>query len=363
MRVLRASLVVAAAVLVSSPAVAVFRAADFVVVPVASSTTGLSSSVWHSDLEIMNVSSDTIDVQVVLLPSGGGANVEWYTDIKNVLGGRAEDGFGHVDTKLKDIPAGRAVVLEDVVTATWGDGLKGALLIWGYKAGTLLTTTPPGGEPRNIVASSRVYAVATNVDAKQLTYGQHVPGLPWYYYIDPNKKTAKLDHVVFTGIREDASYRSSLGLVNISDQLTYVTITMTLKKEDGTVVDELIEYLEPLAHVQYDQFFYSAFGRASTETIANATLTISASSWSSTSATPTPAVMAYVSRIDNLTNDGINKEQVFEPEMPWDCVFNGVGCPTPAPTPSASSRLGQARQVALQRHLPPPVPGRASRSL
>ncbi len=357
MRVLKISVVVLF-LLVSSSAVAMYRAASFVVVPVAASTLGLNGSDWHSDLEIMNVDTDAIDVEIVLLPSGGASNKEWYLAMSNALGGRTDDGFGHVDEKLKDIQPGRAVVLEDVVKATWGDDYKGALLIWAYKAGTFLTTTPQGGEPRSIVASSRVYTRTKNVDNANLTQGQNVPGLPWYYYVDPYLKPKGLDHVVFSGITEDASYRSSLGFVNISDPLTTLYVKATLKKADGTVLAEGVDTLEPLAHLQYDKFLDTFFGKATTETVVNGTLTLAVSSWESTGANPKPALMAYVSKIDNLTNDGINREQSYEPVFPWDCVFNGLNCPTPLPTttPSASRGLGSPAGRAFP-YLRPPVPG------
>src|SRR5512142_590960 len=144
MRAMKVLLAVAA-ILVSSSAVAMFRASDFVVIPVAASTLGTNGADWHTDLEITNVDADAIDVEVVMLPTGGGNNKVWYEAIANALGGRTEDGFGHVDAKLKDIPPGTTVTLADVVTTAWGTDMKGALLIWAYKAGTFLTTTPPGG--------------------------------------------------------------------------------------------------------------------------------------------------------------------------------------------------------------------------
>jgi len=33
------------------------------------------------------------------------------------------------------------------------------------------------------------------------TYGQVIPGLPWYDYLDPGKKSLGLDHLVFHGLR------------------------------------------------------------------------------------------------------------------------------------------------------------------
>jgi hypothetical protein len=363
MKVLRVLLAVAVVALVSSSAVAMFRASDLVIIPVAASTTGLNSSDWHTDLEIRNVDVDNIDVEISFLPTGGSNNKDWYQAIANSLGGRASDGFGHVDTKLMEIKPGFAVTLPDVVNTTWGANQKGALLIWAYKAGTLLTTTPAGGTPRQITASSRTYTLSKNADNKSLTYGQDVPGLPWYYYVDPYKATQKLNYVVFTGIEEDASFRSSFGVVNVSDPLTSITVRITLTKEDGTEVGSEDQVFDPLAHVQYDQFLYGLFTQATTVTIANATLTIKAVEWSSTGSNPTPGFMAYVTRIDNLTNAPTYREQAFEPELPWNCIFNGLQCPTPVPTATPSSVIGLGVRSTAPRHLRPPVPGLSTAKL
>ena len=322
MRPVRIALVLLAVVM-AWPASAVFRAADLVIVPVAASTVGLQNSNWHSDIEIRNVDTVPIDVEIIFLPTGGSDNSYWYTLMANALGGRESDGFGHVNAALKDIPAGRTVVIEDIVKTTWGDGYKGALLIFAYDAGSFSTTTPPGGTPRKIVVTSTTYNLATNAENKPVTYGQGIPGLPWYDYIDPHQQAKGLDKVTFTGIREDDRYRTALGLVNVSDQLTSLEIEMVLTGADGTELKDIGTVIAPLSHQQFDQVVRTVFGIASDQTITNATLTVRIKAWNSRAADPTPALIAYCSRVDNLTNDPVYLEQAFDAELPWDCVFNG----------------------------------------
>ena len=260
MRLDRAVLVVVLSVVTAAGATAMFRTSDLVVVPVAAATVGLQNSNWRTDVEIMNVDTEPVDVIIVFLPTGNINNASWYRNLENALGGRTDDGFGHIDEKLKDIPAGRTVILEDIIKTPWGEGEKGALLVFGIKAGTYKTTTPPGGEPRKIQVNSRSYSLSTNADSQPLTFGQSIPGLPWYYYIDPGKKSKNLDHVVFSGIQEDAFYRCAFGLVNISDQLTWLYVQAVLKGPDGTVLGDVTDYLQPLAHTQWDKFLYEYFG-------------------------------------------------------------------------------------------------------
>jgi hypothetical protein len=339
-------------VVTAAGATAMFRTSDLVVVPVAAATVGLQNSNWRTDVEIMNVDTVPVDVIIVFLPTGNSNNSTWYRTIANVLGGRTDDGFGHIDEKLKDIPAGRAVTLEDIVKTPWGEGEKGALLVFGIKAGTYKTTTPIGGEPRKIQVNSRSYSQSTNADNQPLTFGQSIPGLPWYYYIDPGKKSKNLDHVVFSGIQEDAFYRCAFGLVNLSDQLTWLYVQVVLKGPDGTVLGDVTDYLQPLAHTQWDKFLYNYFNLAADKTVKGGTLTISVKSYYSAAANPTPALLAYVSRIDNLTNDPVYLEQRFEPELPWDCVFNG-NCAAAA---AAGGGQGQSADRPFRRPLDPPTP-------
>ncbi len=339
------------AALASSPASAMFRAADMVVVPTAASTPGLQNSNWRTDLEIMNVDTVPIDVSVSLLrccnPTDG---VTWFQDIKNALGGRSSDGFGHLDAKLADIPPGNAVQIDDVVTANWGSNLKGALVVFAYEAGTLMTTNPPGGNPKLIVVNARTYSLGTDGSGNPMTYGTQVPGLPWHDYVDPGKQAQGFNKVVFTGLREDARYRTAVGLVNISDRLTTLDVSLTLNASDGTQISQQFTTLFPLVQDQYDQAIINLFGKTLADAISGATLTVQVASYTSGAATPAPALMAYVTRMDNTTNDPVYIEQTFTKPFPWDCIFNG-NCPAAA----ASLALPSVPRGTAP-HLRPPTP-------
>jgi hypothetical protein len=336
--------------LLGSGAFALFRAADLVVVPTAASTAGLNNSNWRTDLEIMNVDTTPIDVSIVLLQC---CNIDtgaaWFEDINNALGGRSSDGFGHVDPKLEDIQPGQAVQIDDVITANWGTALKGSLLVFAYEAGTLTTTTPPGGNPKLIVVNARTYSLGTDSDGNALTYGTQVPGLPWHDYVDPGLDAKGLNKVVFTGLREDASYRTAIGLVNISDRLTYLDVLLTLNAADGTQLGQTSVYLNPLTQDQYDQAIINLFDKTLDDAISGATLTVSVDGYTSGAATPAPALIAYVTRMDNATNDPVYIEQTFTKEFPWDCIFNG-NC-----TATATSLAVPAVPRGTAPHLRPPV--------
>ena len=52
-------------------------------------------------------------------------------------------------------------------------------------------------------------------------------------------------------------------------------------------------------------------------------MTARVSLWSSPVEDPSPGLIVYCSRVDNVTNDPVYLEQSFATELPWDCVFNG----------------------------------------
>ena len=348
MRLFRIGVIAVAVALAATGAFAMFRAADMVVIPTAAANPGLNSSIWRTDLDIMNVDSVAVDVEIVLLQCCGIDNVTWYQDIKNHLGGRTEDGFGHVDAQLKDIQPGQAVYLPDVVKTNWGDNIKGALLVFGYEAGTLNKVGSLGGVPRLIIAQARTYSLGANADGTPMTYGTQVPGLPWHDYVDPGQKTNGLDKAVFIGLTENTSYRTSVGIINVSDRLTAINVTLTLNAADGTKIADANVQMSPLAVEQYDQAIINLFGKTAEDAITGATLTVTVPLYLTTAQIPAPALMAYVTRMDNVTNDPVYLEQSFTQGFPWACIFNGT-CP-----PKFTAQ-GMGVQAAPRPRLRPPT--------
>ncbi len=360
MRFFRTLVFAVAVMFMGTGAFAMFRASNMVVIPTAASTNGLQGSNWRTDLEIMNVDTVAVDVEVIFLQCCGTDNSTWYDTIANVLGAdRTEYGFGHPDARLKDIQPGATVTLPDVVTATWGDSVKGALLVFAYQAGTLMTTTPPGGVPKLILAQARTYSQGTDTSGNTTTFGSQVPGLPWYDYIDPGQTANGLDKGVFFGLTETSAYRTSIGIVNISDRLTSLDVLLTLTAADGTTqISQQAVTLPPLGVDQYDQAIITLFGKALTDAIAGATLTVSVPDYPTGAQDPVPALIAFVTRMDNVTNDPVYLEQSFTKAFPWDCIFNG-NCP-PKFTAGVPGQGLTTRSLSVRRPvacpLRPPAP-------
>jgi hypothetical protein len=349
MKLARTLLVFGLGMLICSGALAAFRVADMIVVPTAASTPGLYGSNWHTDLEIMNVDSVDIDVQIVLLKCCGLDNLAWFQDIKNALGGRESEGYGKVEPKLAGIKPGQTIYLNDVVQFGWGDSVKGTLLIFAYEAGTLTTTTPQGGNPKLILVNSRTYSLGTDASNNPTTFGTQVPGVPWYDYIDPAQTTKGLDHAMFTGLTETSQYRTAVGLINVSDRLTTLTVSLTLNAADGTLISSQAVTLYPLAMDQYDNAIVSLFGKTAADNITGATLKVAILVYSTGALIPAPALMAYVTRMDNTTNDPVFIEQAYTKELPWDCVYNGK-------CSAIATGLGVNVGQGFRSHLKPAVP-------
>jgi len=138
-------------------------------------------------------------------------------------------------------------------------------------------------------------------------------------------------------------------VVNVSDRLTTLTVKLTLNAADGTLINEQFLSLLPLAMDQYDKAIISIFGKTAEDNITGATLTVAIEAYVTGALNPAPALMAYVTRMDNATNDPVYIEQAFAVELPWDCVFNG-NCSATA----AGLALGGTR--GSESHLRPPVP-------
>jgi len=328
------------AIICSGVAQAEFRVSDLVYVPVVAHTAGANDSLWRSDVMITNIESeDAIDVALVFLPSGLHSNAYMFYDRTLMAGGREEDAFGIFDEELANIAPGATVFLEDVVAKYWPDhtGLngQGALVVFSYLADTL--ADDGSREFRNMMVTSRTYNVATiytpdpENEGEFLeetgTYGQVMPGVPWYDLADGGYRddTRDYTYLLVGGVEEDEAYRYNLGIVNTSDPQTSLLVQIQPFQEDGQpfygeseVPMVTIIQIPPLAHVQYYQILGTIFGLTDVQ---NARIKVSLLSWTSTGVDPKPTFTAYGSLIDNVTNDPMTFTPSFGQPYDVDCIW------------------------------------------
>jgi hypothetical protein len=319
----RVLLTVLGVLAVAVPSGAQFLAADLIYVPGAAHTTGVGDSRWRSDIFITNVEDDaSIDVAMVFIQTGLLSNAAAFIDRSLWLGGREDDGFGFINEDLAGIPPGGTAIVRDPIGQYWGtsDGIEnsGAIVVFIYEAESLQADGTR--ELKNAIVNSRVYTPFTFFEADpdnegefvevEGTYGQTMPGVPWYNLADPSAvdEEVNFSFQVLTGAAEDEEYRYNLGIVNASDPLTTITLAIQPFRGDGEpYVDpegnEIFQLVSmpPVSHVQYDNVLLDLFGFASAPD--DTRIDVSLLSWVSSSAEPVVGMTTYGTYIDNRTND------------------------------------------------------------
>ncbi len=331
---------VAAVLLAGAPAWASFMASDLVYVPVAAHNDGTAGSVWRTDLTITNVeTTDAVDVAIYFLPSGAGDNSTILDDRTAGLGGRDSEGWGNVDQSLADIPPGGTVTLRDIVGQNWVDeyatrSYLGGLVVFAYQAGTL----DAGGDRqyRNVVVQSRTYNETTvwvqdpdnagQFIEKPATYGQTIPGVPWYDVADAG--FTDLSYQFLTGAAENDNFRFNMGVLNTSDPQTTLLIRVEPFGPDGV---QLVDadgnpqffdfYVAPLQHEQYNQVLYNHFGLTG---VSDITLKVSIAGFTTTGTKVVPTMVSYGSLVDNSSNDPTTVLPSFSKPYNIDCVWSSV---------------------------------------
>jgi len=340
-----------------------FRVADLIYVPVVAHTSGVNDSLWRSDVKITSMEQeDLIDVALVLLPSGLHSNSSAFYDRTYTVGGREEDGFGIIDPDLADIQPGATVVLEDVIAKYWPDqtGLngQGALVIFSYLAGSL--QDDGSREYRNIMVTSRTYNIGTiyapdpenegEFIEETATYGQAIPGVPWYDVADGGylDETRDFTYMWLDGAEQTEEFRYNLGLFNASDSQTSLIIRVEPFQSDGQPflgetglpLASTIQ-MPPLSHLQYFQILGTMFGLTD---VSGVKLKLSIVNWSSTGVESRPAFTAYGSLIDNISNDPTTYTPTFAQPFDISCMW---------PDPPEEGEGKSARSAPERLKFPP----------
>lgn len=338
----------AALAAMAAPAAASFRASDLLYIPAVSHTSGSQGSEWRTDLYITNVDDVAIDVMMVYLPSGLRNNAPLVRDRSQWLGGRASDGFGFIDERLADIPPKGTVVIEDPVGEYWASILglagNGAMIVYASEAGSL---DPDGNRVvRNAIVYARIYNQAqiweqdpddaTIFTQADTTYGQVMPGVPWYDLGDPAVVDLPADPdqlpeydfsvELLQGAQENEAYRFNLGILNASDPQTQITVEVRPYRADGTAFTDtndnairLVATVPPLNHLQYFQILRNVLGID--EDISEVLVRVKVLSWSTNNPDAIVAFTTYGSVIDNVSNDPTTLLPSFLDPYNVDCVW------------------------------------------
>lgn len=299
MSIYRKFLLGAATLLVAGVASAnTFRAADLVYLPALARLQGGGGAFFKTDVVIANLSSDRIVVDVVYIPTGAGTD---------------NSGAISTFTRLPVLAPGERRVLNDFVQTglNRADANGMALFFACRENGNCNNCDANSADCRLISVSGRIYN-----DQPSGTFGQLFPGLPWYNYASIDAAQFGFQNVVINGARQDANFRTNIGVVN-SSAYSSTTLRLSLFSPTAQLLGQTELTLAPLAHSQQaiTNFFpgFTGNGYVVVEQVAftpKAGVTDAA-----------PGFFAYGSTIDGRTGDPTTLEAIFDEPLDAGCVF------------------------------------------
>jgi hypothetical protein len=309
-----------------------FRVADQIYLPAGGHFAGSRNETWVTDVWISNVNSDAVDVSAIYSTGAGGTQTPF------------DKYFTLAANEKREIP-------DFFFAAKSAGGLAltsaplGQVIFNGCKAGgNCDVTTCPGGSTsgvcpdfRNISVQARIYAIPSGSSSGS-TYGQQMPGIPWYNFVSTDAQAAGLDKVFITGIRNTGAafgtpgtFRTNIGLMNGS-QYSSTQLLVKLFDKNGTQIGTSYTSptLGPLGHQQLP--ISSMFGTFSGSTATGAYITVEQVSVLPTSGAAAagctggcPSFLAYGSLIDNGSDDPTTLEsQYLNPltDAAQQCIYN-----------------------------------------
>ncbi|HEX8172953.1 MAG TPA: hypothetical protein VF824_20630 [Thermoanaerobaculia bacterium] len=272
-----------------------FRAADIVYLPAVARLPGANGAFFKTDVTITNTSNARVVVRVAYVEGSGDNSTALNTLI----------------TLPTFAPGERRQMIDVAQSALGREAANGYLIFFSCREGGDCTTCDTsGGDCLNITVQGRIYN-----DTAGGTFGQSFPGIPWYSAAALTSTTQGMDRLSINGVRNNANYRTNIGLVNAS-QFSATVLRLRLFNSAGAQVGEMDQTLGPLGRTQFPvteiASGFTGDGYVTVEQV---------------SATPTgqedatPGFFAYGSLLDNRTNDPTTLEAEFNVPLPFDCVY------------------------------------------
>lgn len=254
--------------LLATPAVAQ-EALDTQFFPVVARGAGLAGTMWVPDLVITTPMDTTIAVGVQFFPAN------------------QDNQFNPFFPDRFELGPGETVIAEDVLQLVFGyeEDIKGVLVVMADP--NYLLGNPEGTV---ICAVTRTY----NVGSSAGTFGQTVPSL----LVNTNVGWASS---FITGVRNDADFRSNLGIANTSP-FGGIKVHFRIMDRHGT---ELTVGSKNIKIASMNQWSFAQLGVGVVEGPISVELWLDPSSMSAEpceEAIPS-AFVAYVSKVDNVTGD------------------------------------------------------------
>lgn len=309
-----------------------FRVADQVYLPAGGHFAGSRGETWVTDIWIRNVTSDSVAVSAIYANSPGGSQQtfdKYFTLAANenreitdfFFASRSVGGLG-----LTTAPLGQVIF----------NGCK--------NGGNCDITTCAGGSStgvcadfRNLSIEARIYAIPSGTSSGS-TYGQQMPGIPWYNFVSSDAQGAQLDKVFITGVRNTGAafgtpgtFRTNVGLANASQySSTRLLVKLFDKNGSQTGTSYTSDLLGPLGHQQLpiSAMFASFTGPTATSayiTVEQISVLPTTDAAAAGCAGGCPSFLAYGSLIDNGSDDPTTLESVYQAALTdsaQQCIYN-----------------------------------------
>ena len=273
-----------------------FRAADIVYLPAVARLQGGAGAFFKTDVTIINTSTARVVVQVAYVEGSGDNSTAPNTLI----------------TLPTFAPGERRELIDIALSALNRDTANGYLIFFSCREGGNCTTCDTnGGDCLDITVQGRIYN-----DTPGGTFGQSFPGLPWYGFAALNSTTEGTDRLSINGVRNNANYRTNIGLVNAS-QFSSTVLRLRLFNNSGTQVGAMDQTLGPLGRIQFPVTqIAGGFTGDGYVTVEQVSATAAPGQTDAV-----PGFFAYGSLLDNRTSDPTTLEAQFNVPLPLNCVF------------------------------------------
>lgn len=287
-----------------------FRGADQVYIPTAGRIVQPTNNTFISDVQLANLTSDTVTISVIYQPINATTNP-------------ADPGT--IGQEFKDIielaPFERKEYRDFFQSALNLQGGFGMLILNGCLKGANCGPSGTDDEAntqnyRAISAESRIYSYKTLLGPSSGTVGQLFSGIPWYNFVSMLQAQSSLDEVFITGVTHNTDFRTNIGLINAS-QYSTTNLLVSLYKGRIRTEDRVAQTtitLTPLENIQRN--FPGLFPNAPQGD--NYFITVEQiSSSPNPSGVPSgceqgcPAFLAYGSVLDNVTTDATTLESQY----------------------------------------------------
>lgn len=313
-----------AAVVCATSFASSFRAADTIYLPAAGKLVGGGGTAFfRTDVWIANLSNDAVVVDVAFAPTadaGGPKDNRGVTANAVRLPGQAL--AANERREIIDI-MGQVFGFTDAQTSF------GQLIFFACRQnGTCSGPNPVVTDFRNITVEARIYTTEAGTGR---TYGQLIPGIPWYSYISADAQSVGLNTAFIVGVRQTAEYRTNIGLTNAS-QFSTTTVRVRLFNPNGTQFgSDFNQALPPLAHIQNSVgAMFPGFNASGGWVTVEQTNVVPTDPGDPVCGTGCPGFLAYGSLLDNRSNDPTYLEtqftQSFE-QSQADCIFGAGNTP------------------------------------